>query len=269
MKLGSKKRFEIKDSVDYVRNSIGQPPRLTADEERDLATRARAGDMGARDELIRCNIPLVIKVMDRWAKGSPARIERYLGAGFYGLIYAIDRFDPGRGCKLSTYAFRSIRRMITRAFRDEGTLIRVPVHVHDKICRMAAGKPAGKGRSNPEMLEAARYALEQGAIGRASILEDDPLDSVADPSSIDRDDLPMGITPGDLHAAIDRLPVRHAELIRSRWLAAEASQPRLLDIARREGITKQRIQQIEQQAFAALREILSGASTTQERKEAA
>ncbi len=107
---------------------IGRGGLLTRDEEMDLSERARAGDDGARKRLVEKNLRLVVSVAKRY-RGMGLPFEDLVQEGNVGLIKAVDRFDPGRGYRLSTYATWWIRQAVGRAISDKGRTIRVPVHM--------------------------------------------------------------------------------------------------------------------------------------------
>ena len=114
---------------------IGKTPLLTIEEEVTLARRIRRGDKAARDHMIRANLRLVVKIaMDYKDFGLP--LLDLISEGNIGLIKAVERFDPRKGGKLSTYAAWWIKQSIKRALANQSKTIRLPVHLVDKISRM-------------------------------------------------------------------------------------------------------------------------------------
>jgi len=114
---------------------IGKTPLLTIGEEVALARRIRRGDQGARDHMIKANLRLVVKIaMDYKDFGLP--LLDLISEGNIGLMKAVERFDPAKGGKLSTYAAWWIKQSIKRALANQSKTIRLPVHLVDKIARM-------------------------------------------------------------------------------------------------------------------------------------
>src|SRR5688572_29417209 len=106
---------------------IGKTPLLTIDEEISLAKRIRRGDKSARDHMIKANLRLVVKIaMDYKDFGLP--LLDLISEGNIGLIKAVERFDPRKGGKLSTYAAWWIKQSIKRALANQSKTIRLPVH---------------------------------------------------------------------------------------------------------------------------------------------
>jgi RNA polymerase primary sigma factor len=114
---------------------IGKTPLLTIAEEVTLARRIRRGDKAARDHMISANLRLVVKIaMDYKDFGLP--LLDLISEGNIGLIKAVERFDPRKGGKLSTYAAWWIKQSIKRALANQSKTIRLPVHLVDKISKM-------------------------------------------------------------------------------------------------------------------------------------
>src|SRR5277367_4093756 len=118
----------------YLRE-IMQTPLLTAQEEIELAARFKMGDQKAREHMIRANLRLVVKIAHDYSHfGLP--LMDLISEGNIGLMKAVERFDPTKGGKLSTYAAWWIKQSIKRALANQSKTIRLPVHLVDKISRM-------------------------------------------------------------------------------------------------------------------------------------
>src|SRR6266481_3198703 len=118
----------------YLRE-IGRTPLLTPPQETELAAKIRNGDRTARARMISSNLRLVVTIAQDYANlGLP--LLDFISEGNIGLMTAIDRFDPAKGAKLSTYASWWIRQCIKRALSNQGKTIRLPVHLGDKILKM-------------------------------------------------------------------------------------------------------------------------------------
>ena len=109
---------------------------LTHAEEIDLSKRAKAGDKRARQMLVEKNLRLVVSVAKKY-RGMGLPFEDLIQEGNIGLMRAVEKFDPERGFRFSTYATWWIRQAVQRAVADKGRTIRVPVHMGDKIRKMA------------------------------------------------------------------------------------------------------------------------------------
>ncbi len=111
-------------------------PLLNADEERALAFRVRAGDRAARERFIRANLRLVLHEARKY-RWFGVELLDLIQEGNQGLLKAIDKFDPNLGYKFSTYATWWIRQMISRALADQGSLVRLPVHLYERVNNIA------------------------------------------------------------------------------------------------------------------------------------
>ena len=124
----------ITDSVKLYLTEIGQSSLLSPAQEQELAIKAMQGDKNAKNILIECNLRLVISIAKRYS-GRGMAMQDLIQEGNLGLIKAVDKFDPKRGFKLSTYATWWIKQSITRAIADQSRTIRLPVHMVETINR--------------------------------------------------------------------------------------------------------------------------------------
>lgn len=126
---------EERSGIKLYLQEIGQIDLLTPEQEVKLANRIAKGDKQARDMMIRANLRLVVKIANDYSNyGLP--INDLISEGNIGLIKAVERFDPGRGAKLSTYAAWWIKQAIKSALANQSKAIRLPVHLVDKISKM-------------------------------------------------------------------------------------------------------------------------------------
>ena len=118
----------------YLRE-IGQVKLLTPQQEIELAARIKRGDKKAREQMIKANLRLVVKIA-RDYEGIGLPLLDLISEGNIGLIKAVERFDPAKGGKLSTYSAWWIKQSIKRALASQSKTIRLPIHMVDKIARM-------------------------------------------------------------------------------------------------------------------------------------
>lgn len=128
----NKTHFERSESIQVYLREIGQVPLLTPAEEVALAKRIKRGDKAARTHMIKANLRLVVKIAHDY-EGMGLPLLDLINEGNIGLMKAVERFDPAKGAKLSTYAAWWIKQSIRRALANQSRTVRLPVHVTDKI----------------------------------------------------------------------------------------------------------------------------------------
>ena len=143
------------DSVSIYFSQIADIPLLTKKEEQTLSRKALQGDKLAREEIIRHNLKLVVSIARKYT-GRGLELIDLIQIGNMGLMKSVDRFDPEKGYKFSTYATWWIRQAISRTLADEGRMIRVPVHMHDRFFHMETAhakllQAYGREPSNEEL----------------------------------------------------------------------------------------------------------------------
>ncbi len=122
---------EVTEMAHYYKQ-ISRRQLLTAEQERDLAHRIREGDSKAREILAEANLRLVVKIARQY-KFSKFSLSDLIQEGNLGLLEAVQKFDPDKGCRFSTYACWWIRQAITRAVSNKGRTIRLPVHINEML----------------------------------------------------------------------------------------------------------------------------------------
>ncbi|MEY2490772.1 MAG: polymerase primary sigma factor [Verrucomicrobiota bacterium] len=258
----------------YLRE-IGRIPLLTLQQEIELAAKIKKGDRNARALMINSNLRLVVTIAQDYANlGLP--LLDVIAEGNVGLMTAVDRFDPAKGAKLSTYASWWIRQAIKRALSNQGKIIRLPVHLGDKILKMRRvalqmSEELGREPTNDELAEEIGIAsgkisqLKSVSIRPASLdapLSDDELtefgESVADeesgtPFELLRDkDL-----QNEVGGLLEELDDREKKIISQRFGFEGGKGKTLQEIGRRLGVSRERIRQLENIAITKLRRALS------------
>jgi len=267
---GGTKKIEIdltvEPSLDSLRlylRSIGRVELLTADEEVALAKRIERGDMASKQHMIEANLRLVVSI----AKGYLGRGLTFLDLiqeGSLGLIRAVEKFDYRRGYKFSTYATWWIRQAVTRAIADKARTIRIPVHMVEKLNKVAHVERQlvqELGREpTPEEIGAQldchmREVKDIQRLGQLPISLEKPIgdeedtelgDFVEDETADSPFELAIeNLRRENVRKALDALPEREREVIEMRFGLKGHEARTLEEVGRAFGVTRERIRQIE------------------------
>jgi RNA polymerase primary sigma factor len=251
---------------------IGDGALLTHAEEVDLSRRARAGDAKARTRLVEKNLRLVVSVAKKY-RGYGVPFEDLIQEGNLGLMKAVDKFDPDRGWRFSTYATWWVRQAIGRAVSDKGRTIRLPVHMGEKMRKMARtynrlSAELGREPTDEEVAGRLGWTAEKvrevkGAMPDATSL-DKPLGSGEEASELgtlveDRASSEVSeavlrdMEVGWLGEAMSRLPERHRRVLIKRYGLDEEETATLAQLAEELGVSKERIRQLQREAERMLR----------------
>ena len=254
---------------------IGKTPLLTIEDEIRLAQRIRRGDKAARDHMISANLRLVVKIaMDYKDFGLP--LLDLISEGNIGLIKAVERFDPRKGGKLSTYAAWWIKQSMKRALANQSKTIRLPVHLVDKISKMRRTamkltEELGREPTDEELaielqIPTSKVAhLKSVSVRPASL--DAPLSESGDSGTFGEivgDDNAVSPREGlqdknrnsDLHAMIDSLDKREAEIIKLRFGLDGRDELTLEEVGQKFHVTRERIRQLEYLALTKMRKAM-------------
>jgi RNA polymerase primary sigma factor len=248
---------------------IGRTPLLTADEERQLARRVRAGDREARDHLVRANLRLVVSIARGYARRG-LDLEDLVGAGNLGLMRAVGRFDPAMNTRFSTYASYWVRQSIRKALVNTAKAIRIPAYMAGLLAkwRRAAAQLRQELKRPPAEEEVAlRMGLSKeklAVIKKALRVRNALTRRRSEEASAEelvqggRAEVP-DVTPAEadeLRRALDlleRLAGQQAVVLRMRFGLGDEGPRTLKEVGERLGFTKERARQVERAALAGLR----------------
>jgi len=255
---------------------IGKTALLTPKEEVSLARRIRKGDKSARDHMIQANLRLVVKIAHDY-KDFGLPLLDLISEGNIGLIKAVERFDPRKGGKLSTYAAWWIKQSIKRALANQSKTIRLPVHLVDKISKMrrtamALTEELGREPTDEELamelqIPTSKVAHLKSVSVRPTSL-DAPIGEEGDSSTFGEivgDD--NAVSPfeslrernmnADLRSMVESLDPREAEIIRLRFGLDGANEMTLEEVGRKFKVTRERVRQLQNIALSKMRKAMA------------
>jgi len=258
----------------YLRE-IGRIPLLTLEQEIELAAKIKKGDAEARERMINSNLRLVVTIAHDYSNlGLP--LLDLISEGNIGLTKAVERFDPAKGAKLSTYAMWWIKQSIKRALANQSKTIRLPVHLVDKIAKvrrvsLQMSDELGREPTDDELGEEIGIAgkkvgrLKSVGISPASLdapIGDDDSTEFGDVIGDEEAQTPFELLRdknlrGEVDDLIAALDSREKKIISQRF-GLDGGKPKTLeDISRNFGVTRERIRQLQNIALAKLRRALS------------
>ncbi len=257
----------------YLRE-IGQTELLTPEEEIKLAARIKRGDEKARQLMIRANLRLVVKIAHDYARYGLPLLD-LISEGNIGLMKAVERFDPKKGGKLSTYAAWWIKQGIKRALANQSKTIRLPAHLVDKIAKLRRvehrlTEEFGREPTNEEL--AAELGVSPSVVGHWQTVSLKPtsLDApIGDEDGAEFGDIigdDKARTPYDLindaqlksemEELLDQLDHREREILMMRYGLRDRQVETLEDIGVKFKITRERVRQIQNSAITKLRRMM-------------
>lgn len=260
------------DSVRLYLREIGKIPLLNAEEELALANRVVAGDKEAKDQMAEANMRLVVSIAKRYV-GRGLDLLDLIQEGNTGLLRAVEKFDPDKGFKFSTYATWWIRQAITRAIADQARTIRIPVHMVETINKLLRTQRRLTQELNrePTNAEIAKemeideakvehiMKIKQDISSLDASIRDDEEESVLSDFIEDEDTItPEESATGSLlkeqvKDMLGALTEREQKIIKLRFGLEDGKQHTLEEVGQEFSVTRERIRQIEAKALAKLR----------------
>jgi RNA polymerase primary sigma factor len=258
----------------YLRE-IGRIPLLTPQQEMELAAKIKKGDAAARERMINSNLRLVVTIAQDYANlGLP--LLDLISEGNIGLTKAVERFDPAKGAKLSTYAMWWIKQSIKRALANQSKIIRLPVHLVDKIAKvrrvsLQMSDELGREPTDEELGEEIGIASDKVARLKSVGIRPASLDApIGDDESTEfgavvgdeEAQTPFELLSdknlrGEVDGLIGVLDSREKKIISQRF-GLDGGKPKTLeDVGKNFGVTRERIRQLQNIALAKLRRALS------------
>ena len=256
-------------------NEIGKTPLLTPTEEVELAERIRNGDEAARTHMIKANLRLVVKIAGDYT-GYGLSLSDLISEGNIGLMKAVEKFDPRKGAKLSTYGSWWIKQSIKRALSNQSKTIRLPIHMIEKITRMrkvssTLSEILGREPTEEELAEELGLSVRKIALMKQYALSTASLDSPignGEDGSLYQDIIgdERAVNPHDALAEkniygyfdelINVLNDREQKIIDARFGLNGAKPMTLEEIGRDFGLTRERIRQLQNVALEKMRKVL-------------
>ena len=262
------------DSVRLYLREIGKIPLLSSEEELELAQRVIAGDKKAKDKMAEANMRLVVSIAKRYS-GRGLDFLDLIQEGNTGLLRAVEKFDPDKGFKFSTYATWWIRQAITRAIADQARTIRIPVHMVETINKLLRAQRrmtqelnreptieelAKELEMEPEKIE---YVIKikqdisslDAGVGRDGDEEESVLgDFIEDEDTISPEDSATNqLLKEKVQEVLSSLSDREQKIVRMRFGLDTGKSHTLEEVGQEFAVTRERIRQIEAKALAKLR----------------
>lgn len=260
------------DTLAYWLERVGRLPLLTAEQETCLGRRARKGCPDSRERLVATNLRLVVSVAKRFA-GRGVSLLDLIQEGNLGLLKAVDRFDPERGYRFSTYATWWIRQAVARGLASQGRAVRLPVHAGEalhKALAEAARLRQSLGRDATPDEIAAGLGIASAQVARIMNAAIDPIsldspveesegaslgDMVADGLGARPDDEAVSrLSRLEVERLLSTLSARERDVVRLRFGFADDRPHSLEEVARELCCTRERVRQIEKESLTKLRE---------------
>ncbi len=264
-------RYDGDSAIKLYLREIGQVPLLTIPEENELAARIKKGDKKAREHMIRANLRLVVKIAHDY-EGFGLPLLDLISEGNIGLMKAVERFDPAKGGKLSTYGSWWIKQSIKRALANQSKTIRLPVHLVDKIAKMRRmamklQEEFGREPTDEELAEEMGLSPSRVAQMRTAAIRPASLDApIGDDDTNTFGEVVQDENAADPYAKLEEKTVtsmlqemvktldqREATILRFRFGLDGGNEKTLEEVGQKFGVTRERVRQIQNIALRKLR----------------
>ena len=261
----------VLDGIKTYLKSIGNHPRLSFEEEKELSAKALAGDKTAIDKLVESNLLLVVSIAKRY-NGCGLPLLDLIQEGNIGLITAAKKYDGTKGFRFSTYATYWIRQAISRALGEHGRTIRIPANMIDllnKVKKTAGELSQTLNRSPKDEEIAAALGVEVDKvqavldIAQVSSSLDTPIDDEGETSMGDlipdtksstiEENLELEANHQIIESVLSTLSNREADIIRMRFGIDQDKPMTLEEVGQHYGLSRERIRQVEMKAMRKLR----------------
>src|SRR5580704_5486914 len=262
---------ESGDALQLYLREIGKTPLLTREEENKLAAQVQRGSKRAREQMIKANLRLVVKISHDYANFGMPLLD-LINEGNIGLMKAVERFNPRKGAKLSTYAALWIKQSIRRALSNQSKTIRLPVHIVDKVHKLNRNvqkltERLGREPNDAELAKSLEIPRAKVAslrkLGVSPVSLDAPIGDEDDSRFGDIVQDEGALTPYELlrvktmrqeiREHVKYLAPREAEILTLRF-GLDGQLPRTLEqVGKRFKVTRERVRQIQEIALRKLR----------------
>jgi RNA polymerase primary sigma factor len=278
-------RYDGDSAIKLYLREIGLVKLLTPQEEIVLAAKIKRGDKKARELMIKANLRLVVKIA-RDYEGIGLPLLDLISEGNIGLMKAVERFDPKKGGKLSTYGSWWIKQSIKRALANQSKTIRLPVHLVDKISKMRKvgmklQEELGREPSDEELADemdmtAARVRqMRMAAIRPASLdapIGDDDSNNFSDVVEDENATSPYGnledkTVTDMLQEMVKHLDARESTILRFRFGLDGGQEKTLEEVGAKFGVTRERVRQIQNLALRKLRKMIEKLESTRKKED--
>ena len=259
------------ESLNIYLQQISVIPLITVQEEIELAALIQKGDVKAREKMITANLRLVVKIAQQYANIGLSLLD-LINEGNIGLMKAVERFDPTKGGKLSTYGSWWIKQSIKRALANQSKTVRLPVHMVDRVMQMRRtsaelSERLGRDPTDEELASEMNLPISRvshlKSVSKKPASLDSPLgedenstlgEVVADDNAINPfEQLQSKSLIGDVNIVLAMLDPREADIIRLRF-GLEGRDPLTLEqVGAKIGVTRERVRQLQEQALRQLR----------------
>jgi RNA polymerase primary sigma factor len=274
--------YEARTAFSLYLREVGQTKLLTPQEEIELAALIKAGDEAARERMIKSNLRLVVKIARDYEDFGLPLLD-LINEGNIGLMKAVERFDPAKGAKFSTYSSWWIKQSIKRALANQSKTIRLPVHMVDKIAKMRRvvtklTELLGRDPSDEEVSEEMGMKTRRVRLMRISAMRptslDQPIgedesnvmgDIVQDDHAVNAyEDLEKKTMTAMITELVTHLDQREATILRYRFGLDGGKEKTLEQVGKKFGVTRERIRQLQNSALLKLRKMMEQADAMQQ-----